>query len=1099
MEPSIDTYVTSTDADAQTQAMNAILIHVQSKSITLQGLVQHLGKYLTSAKDAPRIRGSKVLAEVLLRLPDYRIAPASVITLATFFSHRLKDYPCAKEVIASIWALCTNHGLEDQCAAPICAALFKHITVQGLGQSSRQHVFDVLRLLGENHSSALLALGSSFVDGFIQAMDGEKDPRCLVLCFNLARFVLDNFSAKDFTPASLQELFEVTSCYFPVTFTAPKDDPHGISGTALKAALRGCLSSQRFASVAPSVIGLFIEKLDESSDPTKVDALVTLLCCIKSFGATALSPLLKDLFGALRDTLEASPDSDVQRETVAALTALSLLVCPDRVGGFVVSSETLEWLDDAQKDFFFPLLGACTTHFRLPGSKLARVYTDVLAKASTVSVRALRLSLPVVMREFTRHYGANLLSSQKQALLEVLCGVLSRAHALLLTAPEGACTPHPMEDIVEQLFTIFIEALQTKQSAQRVAALQCLTCLLCLPEVPLTTEMIQAVVDVASACLFSDEDKNTRSQCLVTLVGLARGGDRLLAPVLASVPLLFAGNDADAGLMKGAFRTTETALDAICALSVCPAVLEVSLPRLVAQLQTQFLPEASGMGQMMLLLNTIHAIVSGYAKQATTGSQEEKAAATHALSLCLTCLPEAILTEVVKTSLAFSAESQELDNETVAGCGRILSLLVQAADSEGQTKVLALALLMLMDGDVSTIGGSASQGTFAPLREGAPRAQQQLVPLFTGVLSVLHRTTPLPRLDALMAQLLRFASSVPEQAENQGLVQAALRGFAALLNKLPKGESLSTWVNRIFCQAPSSTSLVQQALADNLERVQRIRATRALIWSGKALIMRPDCGSLPQVLGHDGVKVTVEKSLGHVLCMLLFTSDTTQARIAADGLGTLLEDFDSLLCKDTHAYIGFLYKQRFFSRTLPLLLQAHKTAAPAPAAPATSPSSSSSSSSSSSNSSSNSSSARDMVLLALASLLRPLPRTVMLQHVQTLLPLLVQAVACSDLPLRLSVLHTITKLALDDISLIVPHISILFPLLLSLSTLKESMKVRVLALRCLEALAAGPYHRLHPLKHDVYSKLIPALNDHKRAVRKQAARTRNRWYVLTGE
>ena len=47
-----------------------------------------------------------------------------------------------------------------------------------------------------------------------------------------------------------EELFEVTSCYFPIDFRPPPNDPHGISTDSLIQGLRGCLAgTPKFAEV----------------------------------------------------------------------------------------------------------------------------------------------------------------------------------------------------------------------------------------------------------------------------------------------------------------------------------------------------------------------------------------------------------------------------------------------------------------------------------------------------------------------------------------------------------------------------------------------------------------------------------------------------------------------------------------------------------------------------------------------------------------------------------------------------------------------------------------------------------------------------------
>lgn len=56
---------------------------------------------------------------------------------------------------------------------------------------------------------------TDFVFGFIQAMDSEKDPRNLLVCFECLRVICQNLQLGPF----VEETFEVFSCYFPIDFT----------------------------------------------------------------------------------------------------------------------------------------------------------------------------------------------------------------------------------------------------------------------------------------------------------------------------------------------------------------------------------------------------------------------------------------------------------------------------------------------------------------------------------------------------------------------------------------------------------------------------------------------------------------------------------------------------------------------------------------------------------------------------------------------------------------------------------------------------------------------------------------------------------------
>lgn len=74
--------------------------------------------------------------------------------------------------------------------------------------------------------------------GFVQLMDGEKDPRNLRLAFSIVRRILEGFPYQE----DARDLFDITSCYFPVSFTAPVNDPTAVQPHELRLALRFAFS-----------------------------------------------------------------------------------------------------------------------------------------------------------------------------------------------------------------------------------------------------------------------------------------------------------------------------------------------------------------------------------------------------------------------------------------------------------------------------------------------------------------------------------------------------------------------------------------------------------------------------------------------------------------------------------------------------------------------------------------------------------------------------------------------------------------------------------------------------------------------------------------
>lgn len=77
-------------------------------------------------------------------------------------------------------------------------------------------------------------MNTDFVYGFLQALDGERDPRILLLGFRQVPVITQNFSLGRFT----EDLFEVLACYYPITFSPKPDDPTGITKQDLVKALQ---------------------------------------------------------------------------------------------------------------------------------------------------------------------------------------------------------------------------------------------------------------------------------------------------------------------------------------------------------------------------------------------------------------------------------------------------------------------------------------------------------------------------------------------------------------------------------------------------------------------------------------------------------------------------------------------------------------------------------------------------------------------------------------------------------------------------------------------------------------------------------------------
>lgn len=100
--------------------------------------------------------------------------------------------------------------------APACLfkKMFEHVQCQSQLLQDRRNIYLIFATLLQNRVDDLKNMGPDFVYGVISSIDGERDPRNLMLLFN----ILPNF-IKEFPLGHLtEEMFEVISCYFPIDF-----------------------------------------------------------------------------------------------------------------------------------------------------------------------------------------------------------------------------------------------------------------------------------------------------------------------------------------------------------------------------------------------------------------------------------------------------------------------------------------------------------------------------------------------------------------------------------------------------------------------------------------------------------------------------------------------------------------------------------------------------------------------------------------------------------------------------------------------------------------------------------------------------------------
>jgi DNA repair/transcription protein MET18/MMS19 len=395
------------DSDSHRENLNKVILKVSRGNITFEKMVAEMGEHLTNSDETVRSRANLLLAEVLVRMPKLALKPGTMTFFITFFCERLEDFPSALSCLKAVDAILRHHkkDVAPENVLTIFRAIFQKVHVPSLSQALRQQSFTLLEKMFEEEAfvAAIKAVGREYTEGFIQAMEGEKDPRCLLKCLRLASLAVKHLGP--FSDELTEELFDVTACYFPITFKPPPNDPYGISPDDLVGSLRSIFTSS--PQMAPHILPLLLEKLASTMVGAKLDSFITLKACARAWGVKVLvagpegyapNMPIKGVCDAIHREVTVGQEREVTKEAlsvameIARLTSVQLLSSGDGEGW---QQFTMALVQKAVGE----LKGARSIDSLL--SRGANTLLQALARSSAlVFEKILELVVPILLEKF---------------------------------------------------------------------------------------------------------------------------------------------------------------------------------------------------------------------------------------------------------------------------------------------------------------------------------------------------------------------------------------------------------------------------------------------------------------------------------------------------------------------------------------------------------------------------------------------------------------------------------------------------------------------------------------------------------------------------
>ncbi|EJD43759.1 ARM repeat-containing protein [Auricularia subglabra TFB-10046 SS5] len=781
---------TGNDAD-----LDALVDAITSTSTTLLDVVKALGTFLTSEDDSLRGKGVTLLASIVGRLPPAQMNRHATRTMLAFFTQKLEDTETIIPALNGILKLTALPTFLASDVEPTCTSLFTHVKMKAHVQSTRFIVYSIIDAFIAMHRDVLKNMGDKFLAGYINLADGEKDPRNLILSFAMLRVILVEFGIE----RHVDNLFDITFCYFPITFTPPPDDPYAISADDLKSSLRMCLSgTSRFG---PLAIPLFLEKLTAGSPATKRETMNTLSVCLPVYGARLAQDVGKQVWDTLKVEIFQPIDNETQSLALKATQALVRTIYSQDAADAAVSGTARTVTDE------------CLRILREPEKNQAKPATLAL---SALIDTTLPVGRAVISASITHLMGLFLNPDEAPNRPAVLGSLASLCTTVRKFYSDDSSRSYAEEKLLEafkdQLLGAFTIELKNPEST--AAALDGLQQMVLVPGLLSDEELGFVVHNLNDILLSVNVEGETRTAMLDLFLSTAKIAPKHVEET--TLPLLF-GHLPDRAPADDAARTKAArALATLRTLCVAPVLFETLVVRLLVRLEL-----AEDALYALAILSTLEVVL------------EAKIDAGHA------DVPKYV-DGLVPRLYALSAAQGRVrwTSRMLETAAAIVTLVVRTLTAERQRTLLAAVWDAFIHGNGR--GLVLSTGLQNPFDIGSNAESRDLVIMFFAAVVPLRAEVLLPT-DDLPEFLETLILWTIERDANDNQRLAVCRAIASVINKHVEG--------LLKIRLPI---LWQRFVTDSSSQDSRKRTIEAWTWITKAPIVR----------NHEQAMVNVELLFG---------------------------------------------------------------------------------------------------------------------------------------------------------------------------------------------------------------------------------------------
>lgn len=1102
----------ASDSDSNPGQYPVILADlIESKELSLLQFIQVLGPHLTSDSDLIRPRAIQCLAETLKQIQTSTtlkqvLSRQDVGVLLQFLISKFDDSVCLIYVFQTLSTLVQFSTFHRSLLPDLLQAVVDKYNPKSHLAKIRYEPFVLLQQIATKSSCQQDFVDSPstadlFVSSFIHVATGEKDPRNLLVSFELNAFIASIVTFDQSSPKHeefLADLFDVAFCYFPISFTPPANDPYKITATDLKSKLRTAIALQPL--YAKDSFPSLIEKLTSTNPAVRNDTLKTIQLCIERYDSETVLEYWVTLWDALKfeilhnDVLKFRPEDDtilpinfysdmddtddfkplyltlqIVKELGTKLD--SATVSPDTKGSALqnmcqtITNELKENLSNVKDKVFkqsvllvtivatstpeaFNLIVDFLFSYSVWGKYLgvSRVEEEEGQVPQENSSKDSDMEIDINNKD--KEEDSTLTVAKQRELIDNLGFVLNSYNDIVSIAGQEFVNSNHLILHKDTLLIFMGQLLQASSNLEKTLkakTTQQLKKLIKLQDFLDSQEctLIFGYFNDILVDTIKDDPKNWERDTVVVEVKealtdiMSENSNRVPLVIERILPNLLAALSAQENESLSSFTKVLQLIGQLC---VNYQFLEILSIRLLNRLS-----EYSNSGKKEHFIVTVRLLIDAVTKTEMT----------------LQFLTNSWYKNFVPRFLGYVLKLQ--DENIVELSGDLLALIIKYIDRAQHQIILQDFTGIFLENKSTFVESNSSSTNTSILSQ-----PSVLVNLFDKVLSSLDfKVVTLSSAlsgELTVHTLLKQVAGLAENASTSTYVRLGyLQLLALLVNKFTNDKEDVLFIEEEFL-AQTYSKLEQESTSTDETFIESFET---FIWTIKGLILKSNKIGLEYFTKivfllscpNDHVSKLISKSLAVIMADIpVFTAPVTTT-------SSLKSISSNKLISGVQCYnVRMLYKQRIFDSALPILLEGFQKAA--------------------------NMQSKESFLVALSSFLSNIPTSVLKPHVEVVAPLILTSFSIRNTIILKSSLETCQIILTDSSEVMSPHLQTLIPSLIKLSTSPDSVnteEIRRLSLKCLlltfqnvDANNLVPYHKTTSLK------LVKALDDKKRSVRNLA-------------